>query len=447
MAVKTTITTTKKIIADTFSELVEELGDIDSLEKVSISNSKLSSNKYFASMEIDNLPPNLPSEVKLQDKTLTENGVYTADSGYNGFNEITVNVPEVIREVEVPVEVEIPVQPTLQNKTITENGEYIADEGYDGFGNISVNVIPSEEAYTDYLRWKQYHFISYTGPETLEEGEVYEGTKVTIVVTPERGKKIELKAFSGSIQWGDGSYIEHIEDYATEDQLQGSMTSWPYKFMSLSHTFNPGTYDIYFSKDFCQVKYANDSNPNAGSYDLRGVTNWGNIPVKSVSGEVIKDLHFNTAGNFYSTEMAIPYGTKEIEDLTFASTFGLLKVYLPTTLQVIGYGAFKNSELTSIEIPVNGNLTEIGEYAFQNCALSNLTIPPSITEIGYNAFTNVKSLKIMHNSPNKFNVTLFGNKLEAIYVPYSADHSVLNAYKTAGGWSNYANIIFESDPE
>ena len=31
-------------------------------------------------------------EIKLQDKTITENGTYTADSGYNGLGTVTVNV-------------------------------------------------------------------------------------------------------------------------------------------------------------------------------------------------------------------------------------------------------------------------------------------------------------------------------------------------------------------
>lgn len=33
-----------------------------------------------------------------------------------------------------------------------------------------------------------------------------------------------------------------------------------------------------------------------------------------------------------------------------------------------------------------------------------------------------------------------------IYVPYSADHSILEAYKTATNWSTYAAIMVEEEP-
>ena len=35
--------------------------------------------------------------------------------------------------------------------------------------------------------------------------------------------------------------------------------------------------------------------------------------------------------------------------------------------------------------------------------------------------------------------------VKPIYVSYSADHSILNAYKAADNWSTYADYIFELD--
>jgi hypothetical protein len=64
--------------------------------------------------------------IRNQNKTITENGTYTADSGYTGLGTVTVSVPEKV--------------PNLQEKTATENGEVVADEGYDGLSKVTVNV-------------------------------------------------------------------------------------------------------------------------------------------------------------------------------------------------------------------------------------------------------------------------------------------------------------------
>lgn len=65
-------------------------------------------------------------EIKLQDKTVTENGEYSADAGFDGLGEVTVAV-----------------EAKLQDKTITENGEYTADSGFDGLGKVTVDVAGS----------------------------------------------------------------------------------------------------------------------------------------------------------------------------------------------------------------------------------------------------------------------------------------------------------------
>ena len=91
--------------------------------------------------------PAFDSETNLQDKTVTENGTYTADDGYDGLGTVSVNVPSK--------------EPNIQPLTITENGTYTAEDGVDGYSPITVEVAASGGGEEEQL----YRYIS---GETME---------------------------------------------------------------------------------------------------------------------------------------------------------------------------------------------------------------------------------------------------------------------------------------
>lgn len=82
-------------------------------------------------------------------------------------------------------------------------------------------------------------------------------------------------------------------------------------------------------------------------------------------------------------------------------------------------------------------------------SLEKITIPDSITAIPASSFTNVYSLQEVHmkrtTPPTLGNTSCFTNRPATfqIYVPYSADHSVLTAYQTASNWSSYSSSMVE----
>ena len=87
----------------------------------------------------------------------------------NGLIEVVPDDEYVLTKVSVSVDVPITeyIQPTLQEKTLTENGEYVADTGYDGFSKIIVDVETKE--------WTSAELIEGTAPR----GDIlYEGTTV-----------------------------------------------------------------------------------------------------------------------------------------------------------------------------------------------------------------------------------------------------------------------------
>ena len=84
------------------------------------------------------------------------------------------------------------------------------------------------------------------------------------------------------------------------------------------------------------------------------------------------------------------------DDITSIDGFGgctqLASITIPNSVTSIGYEAFYGcTGLTSITIP--NSVTSIGNTAFSNCSgLTSITIPNSVTSIGYNAFLGCSGL-------------------------------------------------------
>ena len=137
---------------------------------------------------------------------------------------------------------------------------------------------------------------------------------------------------------------------------------------------------------------------------------------------------------------------------TFQSCHSLTSITIPEGVTSIGNSAFNNcSSLTSISIP--DGVTSIGISAFQNCySLTSISIPDGVTSIGNTAFNNCSGVGEYHfkptTPPTLGGTGVFTNIVSdcVIYVPYSADHSILEAYQTATNWAEQASKMVEEDP-
>lgn len=74
------------------------------------------------------------SEAIIQSLSIQANGTYTAPADIDGYNPITVNVPQK--------------EPNIQNLSITTNGTYTAPSGTDGYSPVVVDVQPNLENIT-----------------------------------------------------------------------------------------------------------------------------------------------------------------------------------------------------------------------------------------------------------------------------------------------------------
>lgn len=147
----------------------------------------------------------------------------------------------------------------------------------------------------------------------------------------------------------------------------------------------------------------------------------------------------------------IPSGVTEIGNQAFNYCYSLQSVILPSGVTNVPYSAFYySSGLTSVTL---SNATQkIGVQAFGKCAFGNITIPSTLTEIGEYAFSynpNLTNVTVYATIPPTLvddngnagnvqrNIFIGCNNLSAIYVPSAS----VETYKTANGWSAYANII------
>lgn len=90
-------------------------------------------------------------------------------------------------------------------------------------------------------------------------------------------------------------------------------------------------------------------------------------------------------GRVSITEVVVEEGVTNIGRYAFVDCAQLQKVTLPESLEAIRWGAFEGcSGLMEIDLP--GNLTTIDGNAFAMCSLVELEIPASVTEIGDGAF-------------------------------------------------------------
>lgn len=144
---------------------------------------------------------------------------------------------------------------------------------------------------------------------------------------------------------------------------------------------------------------------------------------------------------------ALPEGFSSMPSF---SGYGQMKrLALPTTLT--SFNSIQNCHKLE-KIDLHEGLTSIGTSAFRQLdMLYSVTLPSTLTSIGTNCFYELKNkaVRILHVKATTPPTLAASSSISGfaspciIYVPYSADHSILQAYLDDTNWATKSSLIQE----
>jgi len=364
-------------------------------------------------------------ELRGQERTISANGTFLPDSGYNAITSVTVDVDTVHN----------------QQITILENGTYVPDESHTGFDEVTVdintvnntNITINPQTTTQNITVQE----PYTGYETIKVNPVTSSIdsnikntniKSGITILGVAGNVIELNgetrtetlaSISGAT-YTPSSGKNAITSIRVTPKLQaktltvGSTTATKTTITPDSTYAGLGSVTLDMSWVEQQLQALNGGDPGQLGINLESKT--------------ITQAGTYTPSNGYdgfgTIKVDLTWVDQEIarvaSDFTDTTADGILRGNLSTVISdattIRDYACYYMNSLKNIRL---NNATNIGEYAFANSGLETITI----------STTTMCSLS---------NVNAFDNvTLLAIKVP----SSLVNSYKTATNWSTYSNII------
>ena len=205
------------------------------------------------------------------------------------------------------------------------------------------------------------------------------------------------------------------------------------------------TFYITISSVATMDKLSFETNEDNASYCVEALNS-------NIEGDVVIPEFYNglpvtliRSNAFYNcanvTSITIPNSVTSIEYGAFSACSNLTSITIPESVTSIGSLAFYYCySLKSITIPEG--VTSIKERTFSGCeGLTSITIPESVTSIDDFAFAVCESLTSVTikatTPPSLSSSSEFSTERTIYYVPAES----LETYKTADGWSDYADKI------
>lgn len=418
--------------------------------------------------------------------TITENGTTTEDVASYANAEITVNVPSSGGEEPI-----IP-DPIKDVVFVDYDGEIVQEYTAAEFAELT--ELPANPSHTGLVaqgwNWSLADAKDYVAKlgclvigqnYTTDDGKTRLYLHITEQIYP---KSINVLLHAGSntnkliLDWGDGSATVNITGNGNNLTFSHTYSANGDYIITLERTAGTFTFGSTAvsasgvtgaaSKALVAVElgdYVTTINRSAfaNASNLRTVS----IPsiIKNFSGGNTATGNAFAGGNIKC--VVFPAGTTAVGPL------GTIRKFVSFPKGLTAVSAFANGVLRALTLPEGGSwvmntnyaLTRAERISFPSTATTigggswattfissaycrKFIIPSGVTSIKAHALANMSGiieLHILPTTPPALAATdgISISSAGVIYVPYSEDHSILEAYQTATNWSNFASKMQE----
>ena len=364
----------------------------------------------YASASVDVHPSISLSE------TYLSNGSYTITGEFNG-GMVTVNVPSP--------------QFVTESLSVSANGTYTPGEGVDGYSQVVVDVPQSVTGFTQKdLTEGTIEIINLNNSASFVASSMFISSNIQTVNLP-YATSVGASAFFGcksltqvSLPMCSSIGAGAFQSCTSLTQVSLPMCSYigkdGFNYTSLTQVSLPvcsfiGSYAFHNCGSLSQVSLPMCS--YIGKYGFEYCSSLSQVDLPMCSSI--------SAGAFFGckslTQVSLPV-CSHIGNYAFQSCTSLTQVSLPMCRIIDGAAFYYCPSLTQVSLPV---CSFIGEYAFYIC--SSL----SIITIGYSSVCSLYYSDVFQGTP-------IASGTGSIYVPAS----LVDAYKSASGWSYFSSVIF-----
>ena len=216
-------------------------------------------------------------------------------------------------------------------------------------------------------------------------------------------KDTYIKQSDGSKDWTNLDFVEEIESPVPIHATRTFRSVKKYCVHSFAKQDIENLRGLFPNMNFFTIR-----NGTIEAYSSDYVTHHGVLFTKAMDALVMCPLN--------TTEYTVPEGVLKIERWAFKNQY-IKHIYLPKSLKFIGYEAFRDTPIESIQIPENVEIIE--NYAFNRTKIKEIYLPKSVKSIGHAALGDISRIHCFEGTARG----LF-NALQSNYSDENVSYSV-----------------------